>query len=77
MIKNSELITLDEMKDFYHEDIDKLLHKILSYSRKITSCDAGTIYLKENDFLVSKILQNDSLLNTTTNKLLYTNISTK
>jgi len=69
MIKNSELITLDEMKDFYHEDIDKLLHKILSYARKITSCDAGTIYLKENDFLVSKILQNDSLLNTTTNKL--------
>jgi len=69
MIKNSELITLDEMKDFYHEDIDKLLHKILSYSRNITACDAGTIYLKENNFLVSKILQNDSLLNTTTNKL--------
>jgi len=69
MIKDSELITLDEMKNFYHEDIDKLLHKILSYSRKITSCDAGTIYLKENKFLVSKILQNDSLLNSTTNKL--------
>ena len=69
MIKNSKLITLDEMKDFYHEDIDKLLHKILSYSRKITTCDAGTIYLKEDDFLISKILQNNSLINVTTNKL--------
>jgi len=69
MIKNSKQIILDEMKDFYHEDIDKLLHKILSYSRKITSCDAGTVYLKQNDFLISKIIQNDSLLNITTNKL--------
>jgi len=60
MIKSSKLITLDSMKEFYDEDINTLLHKILSYARKITSCDAGTIYLKEDNNLLFNIFQNDS-----------------
>jgi diguanylate cyclase (GGDEF)-like protein len=60
MENNLKLISLEEMKDFYHEDIDKLLHNILSYSRKITSCDAGTIYLKDGDDIISTIFQNDT-----------------
>jgi diguanylate cyclase (GGDEF)-like protein len=60
MIKNSDLITIDSMKEFYKEDINVLLHKILLYARSITSCDAGTIYLKDNDTLSFSIFQNDS-----------------
>jgi len=60
MIKSSELITLDSMKHIYDENINNILHKILSYARKTTSCDAGTIYLKEGNELLFNIFQNDS-----------------
>ena len=69
MIKSSKLITLDSMKEFYNEDINTVLHKILSYARKITSCDAGTIYLKEDNNLLFNIFQNDSFSKEKINEL--------
>ena len=39
----------------------KLLERILSESRRITQCDAGTLYLAENGKLSFQIIQNDQL----------------
>ncbi len=50
------------------QDYDELLNLILSKSREVTNCDAGSLYLlskineKENS-LVFKLVQNDSLAN--------------
>jgi len=60
MLKDSDLIQIDDMKQFESNDLETLLHKILHYLKHITSSDAGTIYLKEEDFLRFHIFQNDS-----------------
>jgi len=60
MIKDSELVKIDDMHQFESNDLEVLLHKILNYLKHITSADAGTIYLKEEDFLKFYIFQNDS-----------------
>ncbi len=39
----------------------KLLEMILSEARRITQCDAGSLFLLEKDQLVFKIIQNDKL----------------
>ena len=39
----------------------KLLERILSEARRITQCDAGTLYILEDGRLVFKIIQNDTL----------------
>ena len=39
----------------------KLLERILSEARRITQCDAGTLYIVENQHLAFKIIQNDTL----------------
>lgn len=43
------------------KDIDVLLEKILSEARNFTGCDAGTIYIKEGDWLYARYSQNDTL----------------
>ncbi len=43
------------------KDIDFLLEKILSEARSFTSCDAGTIYVKEGDWLFARYSQNDTI----------------
>ncbi len=43
------------------DDQKKILEMILSEARKITGADAGTIYLREDDYLKFKISHNDSL----------------
>lgn len=43
------------------KDLDKLLYKILKGSKEICSADAGTIYIRENNQLIFKIILNDSL----------------
>ncbi len=60
MIKDSELLSIDDMNQFESNDLEVLLHKILNYLKHITSSDAGSIYLKEGDFLKFYIFQNDS-----------------
>jgi diguanylate cyclase (GGDEF)-like protein len=60
MIKDSELLNIDDMNQFESNDLEVLLHKVLNYLKHITSADAGTIYLKEGDSLKFYIFQNDS-----------------
>ena len=50
------------------QDYDKILGLILSKSREVTNCDAGSLYLLDNDnergdSLIFKLVQNDSLAN--------------
>ena len=49
-------ISLSEEKDF-----NRLLEKILEQVMEITNCDAGTLYLKDGDFLKFKIMRNDTM----------------
>ena len=42
-------------------NIDYLLEDILTVARDLTDADAGSIYMKENEQLYFKIIQNDSL----------------
>lgn len=43
------------------KDVDLLLEKILTSSRNFTNADAGSIYVKEDDHLLFKHAQNDTL----------------
>lgn len=65
-----ELSSLNEigMTLSSEQDYDKLLDLILSKSREVTNCDAGSLYLlEENDDtgnrLIFKLVQNDTLAN--------------
>lgn len=69
MLKDSDLIQIDDMKHFESDDLETLLHKILNYLKHITFSDAGTIYLKEEDYLTFYIFQNNSFSYETIYKL--------
>lgn len=79
MKKYSE--TLQQLLDFgldisQIKDIDLLLEKILSEARRFTDCDAGTIYIKDGNWLAARYSQNDTV-NTTLaphRKSVYSNI---
>jgi len=43
------------------KDHQKLLERILNEARRITQCDAGTLYILEEGHLAFKIIQNDTL----------------
>ncbi len=43
------------------KDMDVLLEKILSEARVFTNCDAGTIYIKDGDWLFARYSQNDTV----------------
>jgi HD-GYP domain-containing protein (c-di-GMP phosphodiesterase class II) len=43
------------------KDIDFLLEKILSEARRFTNCDAGTIYIKDGNWLSARYSQNDTI----------------
>jgi transcriptional regulator with GAF, ATPase, and Fis domain len=60
MFENSDLLKIEDMKEFNTNNLDMLLHKILNYIRHIVKADAGTIYLKSNNSLEFYIFQNDS-----------------
>ncbi len=42
-------------------DLSVLLEKIVSQARRVTNADAGSLYLIEEDKLIFKIIQNDSI----------------
>lgn len=74
--------TLKQLLDFGLDisrikDIDFLLEKILSEARDFTDCDAGTIYIKDGNWLLARYSQNDSVqINLAPNrKSVYTNIT--
>lgn len=43
------------------KDIDLLLEKILLGARRITNCDAGSVYVREGEKLVFRYAQNDTM----------------
>ncbi len=43
------------------KDRNRLLDTIVSEARRITNADAGTLYLCEGDYLIFKIMQNESM----------------
>lgn len=43
------------------KDIDFLLEKILSEARRFTACDAGTIYVKDGNWITARYSQNDTI----------------
>lgn len=58
--------TLQQLLDFgldisQIKDIDFLLEKILSEARRFTSSDAGTIYIKDGNWLAARYSQNDTI----------------
>ena len=64
-------ITRDEISQI--KDLDSLLDKILFETRKLTSADAGSIYLLEDGKLKFSYVQNDTLFKNDllNNKFLY------
>jgi len=59
-LKNNEQIEITAIEDFSSTDLETLLHKILHHLKVTTHCDAGSIYLKNGDYLHFSIFQNDS-----------------
>jgi len=43
------------------QDLDILLERILTEARRITNADAGSIYIRDKDYLVFSYVQNDTL----------------
>ena len=43
------------------KDLNRLLEKILSKVMELAHCDAGTLYLLDNDVLKFKIMRNDTM----------------
>lgn len=60
MINENNNIHINELDSVHCNDLYCLLHQILRYLRYITSADAGSIYLHENNHLKFSIFQNDS-----------------
>lgn len=60
-MKDLVLRQIYDMKSFNISDLDILLHEILKCTRDMLNADAGTIYIKEGDYLKFHIFQNDSL----------------
>lgn len=43
------------------KDFNRLLEQILGHVMEVTHCDAGTLYLKDGDYLRFKIMRNDTM----------------
>lgn len=69
MLNYSDFIEIDNMAKIQSDDLEALLHKILTYIKHITNTDAGTIYLKEKNHLKFHIFQNDTFDHETISKL--------
>ncbi|APW66259.1 hypothetical protein LPB137_10575 [Poseidonibacter parvus] len=57
----------DDLKHIYDislfniSDLDVLLHEILKYTRELLQAEAGTIYIKDKNYLKFHVFQNDAL----------------
>jgi len=54
------MLELMDIEDFSSNNVEALLHKILHHLKVITHCEAGTIYLKKDNYLTFSIFQNES-----------------
>ncbi len=66
LIDDEDKSPLQKLLDLYtsfgiEQDYDKLLEKILIEAMNFTNCDAGTLYIKEDNHLHFKIIQTKSL----------------
>ncbi len=61
MNDNSDLKHIYDVSLFNIDDFDVLLHKILKQTRSLIHAEAGTVYIKENDYLTFNVFQNDAL----------------
>ena len=59
MQDKNELEHIYDVTLFNIDDLDVLLHESLKHARELLSAQAGTIYLKENDYLKFHVFQND------------------
>lgn len=58
---DEDLTEISDLSKYENIDMDTWLHQMLKQVRILTNSDAGSIYIKENDYLLFKIFQNDSL----------------
>ena len=50
-MKDLELRHIYDINLFNINDLDVLLHEILKYTRELINAEAGTIYIKQVDYL--------------------------
>lgn len=61
MEDRNDLEHIYDVSLFNISDLDVLLHESLKHARELLSAEAGTIYIKENDYLKFHVFQNDSM----------------
>ena len=71
-MQNLELRHIYDINLFNINDLDVLLHEILKYTRELLNAEAGTIYIKEGEYLKFHVFQNDKLSYEEVYKLFYT-----
>jgi two-component system, NtrC family, C4-dicarboxylate transport sensor histidine kinase DctB len=60
-MKDLEIRQIYDINLLKISDLDVLLHEILKYTRELLNAEAGTIYIKEDEYLKFHIFQNDGL----------------
>ena len=71
-MQDLELRHIYDINLFNINDLDVLLHEILKYTRELLNAEAGTIYIKEDEYLKFHVFQNDKLSYEDVYKLFYT-----
>ena len=71
-MKDLELRHIYDINLFNINDLDVLLHEILKYTRELINAEAGTIYIREGEYLKFHVFQNDKLSYEDIYKLFYT-----
>ncbi len=61
MENDNDLEHIYDVSLFNIDDLDILLHESLKHARELLSAQAGTIYIKEDDYLKFHVFQNDSM----------------
>ena len=61
MENDNDLEHIYDVSLFNINDLDVLLHESLKHARELLSAQAGTIYIKEDDYLKFHVFQNDSM----------------
>ena len=61
MENKNDLEHIYDVSLFNINDLDVLLHESLKHARELLSAEAGTIYIKEDNYLKFHVFQNDSM----------------
>lgn len=60
-MQDSDLLHIYDVSLFNISDLDVLLHETLKHLRELLSAQAGTIYIKEGNYLKFHVFQNDGM----------------